>query len=217
MIRYRCKIVAFLLLLALPAATGLARESSPGGRAFLKSLLVPGWGQYDLGRKNAALTFVGTELLLVGGMLTMNAYGASTRDDYEALATLYAGVIGDHGHDFYVDVGNWMSVDEYNERRLQGREYDALYTAPEDRWRWDTDEHRAEMEKLRIKSDRAINGVMFLVGGVVLNHLTSAVHAGRLAARQKQGASALSLQGWSMDVRPVQRFKGFRVDFSHAF
>ena len=56
------------------------------------------------------------------------------------------GVSGGHGHDYYVDVGNWMTVDEYNERRLQERNFDALYTAPQDRWAWDTDAHRAEME-----------------------------------------------------------------------
>jgi hypothetical protein len=208
---------ALLAFLVLPLTTK-AEDGSKGGGAFLKSLVIPGWGQYSLDHKNYALTFLGTEVTLIGGMLVLESYGASTRDDYQAMAAAYAGVQGGHNHDFYVDVGNWMTVDQFNEQRLRDRSFDRLYTSSADRWSWDSDEHRASMERMRLKSDRAFNSVFYLVGGLVFNHLAAAVHAGRLAVlQQKSHASVWSPQGWAVNVRPLTKSKGVRFSFTHTF
>lgn len=212
------RLLIVLLALALPAAAS-AETGKAGGAAFLKSLVVPGWGQHSLGRTNTALAFLGTEVVLIGGMLTLNSYGASVRDDYRALAAVHAGVTGGHGHDYYVDVGNWLSVDDYNAQRLRERDFAALYTDPADYWRWSTDADRAVMEAKRIKSDRAFNSVLYLVGGVVLNHIASAIHAGRMAARLRGDDAQASLQPpvWSMHVRPLVRQSGVIIGLSHSF
>jgi hypothetical protein len=211
-------ILGIVLLLLVGEVYPAETAKNPGGTAFIKSFLVPGWGQYSLGRTNEALTFFGAELMLVGGMFALNDYGKSTRNDYEAMAAAYAGVTGSHSHDFYVDIGNWRTVDEFNERRLQGRQFDALYTDPNDRWAWDSDEHRAEMEKIRIRSDRAFNNILYFAGGMVLNHIVSAIHAGRYAARHReQPSSPLSLKGWSMAVQPHPQAHGFQLNLSHSF
>jgi hypothetical protein len=210
-----CAVLLSVFLLSLPTN---AAEGSKGGGAFLKSLVIPGWGQYSLDHKNYALSFLGTEVTLIGGMLVLESYGASTRDDYEAMAAAYAGVQGAHSHDFYVDVANWMTVDQFNEQRLRDRSFDRLYTSSADRWSWDTNEHRASMERMRVKSDRAFNSVFYLVGGLVFNHLAAAVHAGRLAVQQqKPHASVWSPQGWAVNVRPMTKAKGVRFSFTHTF
>jgi hypothetical protein len=209
------RILTVILMVCVPL-TSFAAEKKPGSTAFLKSLIVPGWGQYSLGGTNTALTFFGAELILVGGMLTLNSYGRSTRDDYEAMAAAYAGVSGSHSHSYYVDVGNWLSVDQYNEQRLRERDFAALYTDPRDRWSWESDQQRGSMENLRIKSDRAFNNILYFAGGLVLNHVASAIHAGRLAVRQQKRLSALSPSGWGMDVAPMVRSKGLKVRFTHA-
>ncbi|MFZ5433114.1 MAG: hypothetical protein ACOZB3_04990 [Calditrichota bacterium] len=210
------RIIALVLALFLPLAANAA-ERAPGGTAFLKSLLIPGWGQYALGRNNSALAFLGADLALIGGMLTLNSYGNSARDDYKALAAVHAGVIGDHSHDFYVDVGNWMNVDQYNERRLRDRDYDALYTDPEDQWTWDSDHNRSEMEKIRIRSDRAFNSIIYFVGGMVLNHVASAIHAGRMAARQREGLSGIPDRDWNASVIPNLQAQGATLRFTYSF
>lgn len=215
--RPQLRFVVLLLLLVLPASL-FAQPSERGRSAFLKSLVVPGWGQYSLGRKNSALGFLGADVMLVGGMLTLSSYGRSTRADYKALASAYAGVVGDHDHDFYVDVANWMTVDEYNERRLQQRDFDALYTSAADYWAWDTEDHRAEMENLRIKSDRAFNNIIYLVGGVVLNHIASAIHAGRLAARLRaQEQADVGPLKWDFNVEPVTPSVGIQLRVTRNF
>jgi hypothetical protein len=217
MVRRSVICAALLAVLFLPVMAE-AEAGNKGGGPFLKSLLIPGWGQYSLNHKNYALTFLGTEVTLIGGMLILESYGASTRDDYEALAAAYAGVQGSHSHDFYVDVGNWMTVDQFNEQRLRDRSFDRLYTSSADRWSWDSDEHRTSMERTRVKADRAFNSVFYLVGGLVFNHLAAAVHAGRLAVQQqKPHASVWSPQGWAINVRPMTKAKGIRFSFTHTF
>lgn len=206
-----CTVVALLPL------TSEAKDARRGGSAFFKSLVVPGWGQLELGQKSAALTFFGTEVALVGGMLALNSYGRAGRADYHSLAAAYAGVVGDHNHDFYVDVGNWMNVDEYNERRLRDRQFDALYTSPEDRWYWDSEEHRGQMERARVRSDGAFNKIFYLVGGLAINHIASAIHAGRAQTTQHKQASILSPRGWNVGFHPTVRDRGLRVSLTHPF
>jgi hypothetical protein len=206
-----------ILLAGLLPLVSYGKEAPKGGGAFLKSLVIPGWGQYELGYKNTALAFIGTELALVGGMFAVSDYGRSTRSDYQAMAAAYAGVTGSHGHAFYVDVGNWLDVDQFNQKRLGERNFDALYTSPQDQWSWDSEEHRALMEKTRIRSDRAFNGILYLAGGLVLNHVASAIHAGRLAVKQQEQSSALSPRGWEIDVQPLVKTRGVKFRFTHSF
>ena len=206
-----------LVLLVLPSLL-FGQVEKPRRAAFLQSLAVPGWGQYSLGKKNAALAFFGTELLLIGGMYTFHAYGASAEDDYKAMAAAFAGVTGSHGHDYYVDVGNWMNVDDFNERRLQERNFGEMYVLESDRWEWDSDQHRAEMRVRRIKSDQAYNSALYLIGGVVLNHIASAIHAGRASARRADsGGSDIKPPPWAISLHPADQYGGLRVSYTHAF
>jgi hypothetical protein len=211
--------LAVLLVAAVPLAS-MAAEPARGRSAFIKSLIVPGWGQYSLGHRGAGLAFLGADLALVGGILTLRAYGQSTRDDYQALARAYASVSGSHGHDFYVDVGNWMTTAEFNEARLEERNFDALYTSPQDQWSWDTNTHRAEMENTRIKSDRAFNQVIYFVGGMVLNHVASAIHAGRLAVKIREAESQQSQlvePRWDFNFEPATHVDGLQIRIVHNF
>jgi hypothetical protein len=208
----KCGLVALLLPALVFGAEAKAKHA-----AFLQSLVLPGWGQYTLGKKNAALGFLGTELLMFGSMLSLHSYGVSARIDYQAMAATYAGVRGNHPHDFYVDVGNWMNVDEFNQQRLRERGFDQLYTSESDRWQWDSDQHRAEMRNRRIKSDRAINSVLYLVGGVVLNHVASAIHAGRASAKMRQADMRVSPPTWNVAVAPVSYSGGLQLTLTRAF
>ncbi|MBI5059162.1 hypothetical protein HZB60_05185 [candidate division KSB1 bacterium] len=188
--RSQQRILGLVLAAALVVTSvSDAAEKRPGASAFLQSLIIPGWGQYSLGQKNSALLFIGSELSLIGGILALKSYSASSKDDYIAMARSYARVEGEHGHDFYVDLGNWLNVDQYNEQRLRDREYEAMYTNRSDRWQWDSDEHRGEFKKVRIRSDLAKNNVVYLAGALVVNHVVSALHAGRTSALREKHLS----------------------------
>jgi hypothetical protein len=194
-----------------------AATPKAGGAPFLKSLIIPGWGQYGLGQKNAALAFFGADIILLGGALTLQSYGKSAEQDYKALAEAHAQVTGDHGHSFYVDVGNWMTVEEYNEERLRDRQYDALYTSAGDAWNWDNVNNRDLMKKTRVKSDRAFNRIYYFAGGMILNHLAAALHAGRVAAGRKAHSNLQQSSGLQFGVTPLTSSKGLLVSVSRSF
>jgi hypothetical protein len=77
-----------------------------------------------------------------------------------------------------------MNVYDYNDQRMADRNYSALYDTESEFWTWDSDHNRASMDEMRVKSERALNRVVYAVALVGVNHLVSAFHAGRLQKTQ---------------------------------
>jgi len=202
-------------LLAFPSSGAQKPTSKERGNAFLKSLVLPGWGQYDSGRKQSALFFALGELAVFSGMYAFHVRGVAKRHDYVAYAAQHAGVVGDHPHDFYVDVGNWDRVEDCNEQRLKDREFGELYTSSLDRWEWDSYDHRVRMKKIRVQSDKAFNAVYYLIGGLILNHIGSAIHAGRGVRASETGDSAH--RDWRFFVTPVSDRQGLALHLNYSF
>lgn len=149
------------------------------GLTSLRSLLIPGWGQIRAGRKLKGYIFLGAEAALITAIFTNRAYSRWMEDDYKAFAMQHAGISQDNGHLWYVDIGNWMNNADYNEQRLRDRQFEAIYNSPGEEWQWDSDDSRREFKSMRIASDRAEQNALLLTGAVILNHLLSAVDAGR--------------------------------------
>lgn len=188
-------------------SVAFARE--PGQALFLKSLLIPGWGQYEAGRTKHALAFLGVDLLLIGSALSLHHHGSQLRDDYKAFASTHARVRGDHNREFYIDVANWMSVYDYNDQRMSERNFGAVYDTDSQYWMWDSEASRSYMDELRLTSDRSLNRVIYAVALIGVNHIVSAFHAGRLqsnAAKSETGHF-----GWN--AHPVTTSDGGKLQF----
>ena len=155
-------------------------SSRNSGKAFFKSLLVPGWGQYVQGRKRLATVYFVGEILLIASMIMERTYAGWLEDEYVKFAAQHAGVSGDKSHGHYVDIGNWMDTRSFNERRLRDRQYDRLYTNPRMTWSWDSDQNRREFKATRLASDHARQRGLLLVGGIFLNHMISGIEASRV-------------------------------------
>lgn len=155
------------------------KASKPGGEAFIKSLLVPGWGQLSQGRRGAATAFITAEALLFGAWLGLRTYADWLEDDYIAMARQHAGVVGSHDHEFYIDIGNWSNEREFNEARIRDRWFDRIYWDLDDRWQWDSEQSRLHFKSVRIASDQARQNAVLFAGGMLLNHLLSAIDAAR--------------------------------------
>lgn len=143
----------------------------------IKSAILPGWGEYDLNKCSRGNFFLTTEI--IGVALTTFSYVKSSNiaTTYQAIAAEHANVIGDgKNHQFWVDIGNYDSQIDYNEEHLRWREFDNLYPNEANwNWDWDTEEKRKEFENLRIESDRMKLAGKFFIGGIILNHIISAI------------------------------------------
>lgn len=158
---------------------GQSPKSVSRGDGFRRSLLLPGWGQMSAGNDTKGYIFLGVEVALIGGLIGSYFYSKWTEEEYQSFARQYGGVTGKHPHQFYVDAGNWTDNRSYNDKRLQERDFEALYTHPNDSWFWESDSRRREFKSMRIASDLAGQLIVFMAGGIVINHIASAIDAAR--------------------------------------
>lgn len=148
------------------------------GGAFMRSLAIPGWGQRRAGAKTAARNFFVTEVLLWGGFASLEFYGNWLKDDFKLFVATHAGAdISGKDEQFFVDLGNFSSVDEFNQNRLRRRDTEGLYDPATHFWRWDTDPNRQKFFNMRKRSDKAFARAELVAAGVIANHIISGIHA----------------------------------------
>ena len=154
-------------------------QQKPFFSPVVKSLVFPGWGEYSLDNQIRGRIFVLSETVLL--LAVLGSYSVSQRKDTEfrAYAAEHAGISPD-GKDrqFWVDIGNYSSLLAFNEEHLRWRDFNALYEDNDTwAWAWDSDNNRERFENMRIASDIWRLRGSFLIGGVVLNHIVSAIDA----------------------------------------
>lgn len=160
-------------------------------RAFIQSMVIPGWGQRYVGKGTTigTINFV-TEVALWSTVAGFHAYGHWKEDEYKTLAATHAGVDNrGKDHQYYVDIGNYQNLDLYNEQQRRDRDFDELYLSSSDWWEWDSNDNRLQFKSIRIQSDNALNSRYYVLGAVFLNHLFSAIHASRQAVKLERSRS----------------------------
>jgi hypothetical protein len=195
----RSSLSAFEIRLELFGAKDLQRSDdstrlalSPSGEspkrksvgiAAIYSLLVPGMGELYTGGFSSGKYFLIAEGVLWLGYAVLDIYGNAIRDDARMFAVVRAGVNPAGKNDqFYVDIGNFLDVDEYNQKKLRDREPEKLYDPSQGYgWKWDADASRVAFRDRRVASDNAYNSRKFVVAAVLVNHIASAINAARSA------------------------------------
>ena len=153
-------------------------EYKKRGTAFIRSLILPGAGERYLGKKSLAKTFLITEITLWAGYFAFKEYGKWIREDAIAFAATHSDAKTDgKPSQFFVDIGNYRDIDEYNDAKQRMLQFEKVYTGEDYYWQWDEDLNRRKFENMRIASDQAINRSVFVLGGIFANHLLSAIDA----------------------------------------
>ncbi|MFQ6114244.1 MAG: DUF5683 domain-containing protein [bacterium] len=149
------------------------------GRAFLQSLIIPGWGQHYAESRTMFKVFLASEVLLWGTFLGFTTWSNWLEDDYQTFAVTHAGInLEGKPKQYFVDIGNFDDIFEYNQAQLRDRDVNDLYRESEEFfWRWDSEENRLKFEDMRIRSDRAANRADLTLAAIFTNHLISAIHA----------------------------------------
>lgn len=161
----------------------VSRKKKSVGLAAIYSLVLPGLGEYYADGFGSGKYFAIAEGVLWLTFATLDIQGNSLRNDARSYAVSHAGVnpIGKNDQ-FYVDIGNFQNTQEYNDKRLRERNPDRLYDAAAGySWAWDSDLARTEFKETRISGETVLNNRKFVVLGLVLNHIASAVNAARSA------------------------------------
>lgn len=167
------------------------------GTAFFLSFLLPGSGEYYAGSTKMAKIFLGTEVALWSAFGTLRYYGSRLEHDYQLYAKAHAGVsISGKDKDYFVDVENFESIEAYNQYQLQQRNLNDVYPETDEySWQWDSESNRKKFGNMRIKSDSAYRHSLFMIGGVVINHIISSIDAVRIVHKKQKSQANKTMIG----------------------
>ena len=145
----------------------------------IKSFLVPGWGQNELGYKSRSKKYIYVEVGILLSLYTSSKYSNEIKRNYIAYAAKHADVVTDgKDREYWVDIGNFNTLNDYNSEHLRNREVGELYPQTKKwSWNWDTSKNRKYFESRRIQSDKMKLFSTFTIGGLFLNHFVSSIDA----------------------------------------
>jgi hypothetical protein len=181
-------------------------ERKSTSRAFFSSLLLPGTGEAYVGEKTQSKIFLGIEIV-AWGLVIANVINVNMRqDDYKNFAVQHASVIRNgKGDQYWIDIGKYDTIFEYNEQRIRERDIDALY--PEERfwyWSWDNTDNRFFYDAKRIETREIEQNRLYFFAAIALNHVISAINALRLANSYNRKLDELALK-FNVDYNPLHQ------------
>ncbi|MGE5313624.1 MAG: hypothetical protein ACM3Q4_02915 [Acidobacteriota bacterium] len=197
-------------------AAGTAQRKS-GGLAALYSLVLPGAGEmyvdgFDAGKY--PLIAEGALWLTYG---SMQYYGSWLREDARNFARSHAGLASVEMDDqFFVDIGNFSDTYQYNDKKLRDRNVDKLYSGAAYQWRWDSDANRQSFRDQRVSSERVFNNSRFVIGGMIVNRIISAINAVRLARRHNRDLGS-GTGAWRLESSMPPTMDGVEVSLVRTF
>ena len=146
---------------------------------IIKSLVLPGTGEFSLDNKSRGRVFSFVESALwittVGSFLMSNIEHRKSK----VFAVEHANIfVAGKDKEFWVDIGNYDTREDFIQEHLRFRDYDAVERYKNNDWDWDwrgSKSHRESFESMRISSDRLALAGKFFIGGIVVNHFVSAI------------------------------------------
>jgi len=171
---------------------GSSQQSISGSKSVFKaalfSTLIPGGGQYYLGKRKTARYFFAAEALTWLGYFSFNTYGNWRQDDYIAYAATHANAdLAGKNDEFLTWVGFYNNIREFNSF---GRAWDPdrpyLPDTPENHWEWKTDDERQTYRDLKNRSLEAFRRSDFMIGVAILGRVVSVIDAVRSARRMSR-------------------------------
>ena len=166
-----------------------AVEKKKVGLAAIYSLILPGMGELYAKGFSSGRYFLVAEGVCWLTYFSFDIYGNSLRDDARTYAVAHAGVNPAGKSDqFYVDVGNFLTTADYNDKKLRDRDPSLVYNASVGyAWRWDSDVDRLAFRDQRVSSENWYNNKKFVAAAILINHVASAINAARAAIAYNKG------------------------------
>ncbi len=197
-----------------------SQDKKSPGLAAIYSLLLPGMGELYAEGFQSGKYFTIAEGALWLTYAALDVHGNSLQDDARSLAVARADAnIAGKPDQFFVDIGNFVDIYEYNEKQLRDREQEKVYDPNAGYyWRWESDDLRSQYREQRIDAENAFNNRKFVVAAIIVNHVASAINAARSAISynsERQGMGELRF-GASV-LGSVSRPHGILLTISKGF
>ena len=189
------------------------------GLAILYSLLLPGMGELYAESYDSGVYLTVADGVLWGTYIGMNVYGNWQQDRYVSFAQNKAGITTDSKDDaYYATISQYLNIEDYNNEKAFERNFDEMYNTNQYFWKWNTSEDRKSYRSMWVSSEQTFNNVRFVVGGLLLNRLISAINAVRLISKYNKNLS--EEVGWNVSVG-VQNYpdytSSYKINFTTSF
>lgn len=167
------KTTALLLILLTAALSANAQEEIKF--PLLKSMLLPGWGEYSY-RSESAYIFWGAEAALWISFATLR-YSASVQNkDLLSYSIQHACISAyPESAQYWTDLSNYASYLSHKERMLENRTPENVWDR-EFNWEWDSESSRQQYSALYRKKELALLGSEFMITGLVVNRIASMIN-----------------------------------------
>ncbi|MBN2572020.1 MAG: hypothetical protein JXA68_07830 [Ignavibacteriales bacterium] len=155
-------------------------EKKNTGLAILYSLLLPGMGELYAGDYSFGKYLTITDGVLWGTVAGFSIYGNWQRDNYQSFAEVYGKInLNNKDDDYYANIGNYLSIDDYNREMELNRDFDEMYNPETHYWSWDSKTERSKYRKMWVASTEAFNNTRFIIGALIVNRVISVINAVR--------------------------------------
>jgi hypothetical protein len=158
------------------------------------SLLVPGLGDFYAKKGETGKYYLGADVALWLTYGGFQSYGHWVKNDARTYAVEKASAnFTGKNQQFEVDLGNFISTDEYNQAKLRNRQYELLYDVSSAyAWKWNSDEDRLRFKNERIRGDEIIRNSQFVIGALVINRIVAAISAARSVSEFNRNVQSTS-------------------------
>ena len=164
-------IITFLFLLS--NLNGAKIKLHPA----VKSGLFPGWGEVSLSKSSQSRFFILLEITLWSSCMGLYQFSNHKKLQYQSYAAKYAGVNPKNkNHKYWVDIGNYINLEQHNAEHLRWRYINDLYDNNYS-WSWQSKYHMKKFEKMRIESDMLLKYGEYVIGMITLNHIVSSINS----------------------------------------
>lgn len=188
------------------------------GLAIIYSVLLPGMGELYADNFESGKYFTISDAVLWGFVIGFNNYALQMKDNYKSFAKSYAGAdISGKDDNYFVNVGLYMNIDEYNKIKELERSYVDVYPQSFS-WNWESQSQRKEFRKMWKSSENAYNNIRFAVGALILNRIASAINAVRSVSRYNKNLDAQTNWNINFDyTNTVAMPNTIRLNFVSVF
>ncbi len=195
------------------------KQKKSTGLAIVYSLLLPGMGELYANAYDSGVYFTVADGVLWGTYIGMNVYGNWQKDRYISYAQTNADVTTENkDDDYYATISEYLSIDQYNDQKAFERNFDEMYNTEQYFWKWNTSEERKVYREMWVSSEQTLNDVRFVVWGLLLNRVVSAINAVRLVSKYNNNLS--QEVGWNVSVG-VQSYpdntSSYKINFITRF
>ena len=168
------KIISIIIFIFFAVTLKAGKEKI---HPAIKSALIPGFGESSLSRPSQSRFFKLLELTLWSTCIGFYKFSKHEKLQYQSYAAKYAGTnIEEKNHKYWVDIGNYLSLEQHNAEHLRWRQINDIYEA-EYYWKWKSKGHMAKFEEMRIRSDKLSKYGEYTLGIITLNHIVSSINS----------------------------------------